>query len=125
MIQVDIYMRNSNEKFDFQAIGQAIKAAREGKGWTREYVAEMMDLAPRYIMSIENKGQHPSFQVFFELVTLFDISVDQYLFPDKPVERSTRRRQLDGLLDSLDDADLIVLEGTAQGIIKAKAEEEA
>ena len=120
----DITMRNQSEKYDFKAIGQAIKAARESKQWTREQVAEMMDLAPRYIMSIENKGQHPSFQVFYKLITLFDISVDQYLFPDKPVQQSTRRRQLNGLLDSLDEKDLIVLEATAKGIAQAKTAEE-
>ena len=119
-------MRNSiYERYDFKAIGQAVKAARENMGLTREQLAEKLDLAPRYIMSVENQGQHPSFQVFYELITMFDISVDQYLFPDKPVERSTRRRQLDGLLGSLSEKDLIVLEATARGIIKAKAEEEA
>jgi len=123
MIEGDILMRNTN-KYNFKAIGQAIKAARENKGWTREQVAEMVDLAPRYIMSIENKGQHPSFQVFYELITLFDVSVDQYVFPDKPVNRSTRRRQLDSLLDSLDEKELIVIEATTQGIMKMKTAEE-
>jgi transcriptional regulator with XRE-family HTH domain len=119
-------MRNSiYQRHDFKAIGQAIKAARENKGLTREQLAEKLDLAPRYIMSVENQGQHPSFQVFYELIKLFDISVDQYVFPEKPVERSTRRRQLDSLLDSLGEKDLIVLEATAQGIVKAKTAEEA
>jgi len=113
-------MRNPTEKFDFKAIGQAIKTAREGKGWTREFVAEILDLAPRYIMSIENTGQHPSFQVFYELVTLFDISVDQYLFPDKPVKRNTRRRQLDKMLDGMNKSDLIVVTATAKGLQEAK-----
>ena len=114
-------MRNPNEKFDFLAIGQAIKTAREGKGWTREYVAEMMDLAPRYIMSIENNGQHPSFQVFYELITLFDISVDQYLFPDKPIKRSTRRRQLDTMLDEMGEKDLMIITGTTKAIRETKS----
>jgi len=125
MIKSDILMRDPNKRYDFKAIGQAVKTARENKEWTREQVAEMMDLAPRYIMSIENKGQHPSLQVFYELITLFDISVDQYMLPDKPVKRTTRRRQLDSLLDSLDEKDLIILESTAKGIVKAKAAEEA
>jgi hypothetical protein len=71
-------------------------------------------------MSVENQGQQPSFQVFYELVKMFDISVDQYLFPNKPVERTTRRRQLEGLLDTLTEKDLIVIEATARGVLKAK-----
>ncbi len=42
--------------------------------------AEVVDLAPRYVASIENSGQHPSLQSFYELVTLLDVSVDQF-FP--------------------------------------------
>ena len=37
-------MRDPNKKYDFKAIGQAVKAARENKEWTREQVAEMMDV---------------------------------------------------------------------------------
>ena len=126
MLLGDMTMRNSiYKRYDFKAIGQAIKAAREYKEITRGQLAGKLDLAPRYIMAIENQGQQPSFQVFYELITMFEISVDEYLFPDKPVERSTRRRQLDGLLDSLGENDLIVLEATAQGIVKAKTAEEA
>lgn len=107
-------------KFDFLAIGQAIKAARKQKGWTREELAQEVDLAPRYIMSIENKGQHPSFQVFVDLMTLFNISVDQFLFTDTGKEKSTRRRQLDAELDELSEQDYIVMTATAKGIKEAK-----
>lgn len=114
-------MRETNNKLDFKPIGQAVKAARESRGITRERLAEEMNLAPRYIMSIENKGQRPSLQVFYELVSFFDISVDQYFFPDKPVEKTSRHKQLDNLLDSLSEKDLIILEATAKAILEAKA----
>ncbi len=111
-------------KYDFGAIGQAIKEARESRGWTRERLAQEVDLAPRYIMSLENNGQHPSFQVFYELVTLFNISVDQFFFPDTDVEKTTRRRQLDSQLDGLEETDLIIMAATAKGIQEAKKTEE-
>jgi hypothetical protein len=41
------------------------------------------------------------------------------------MSRSTRRRQLDELLDSLDEKDFVILEATARGIIKAKTAEDA
>lgn len=107
-------------KYDFSAFGRAIKEARESKGWTRERLAQEVALAPRYIMSIENKGQHPSFQVFYELVTLFHISVDQFFFPDTGSEKTTRRRQLENQLDGLEEADLIIMAATAKGIQEAK-----
>ena len=83
-------------------------------------MAQEVDLAPRYIMSIENKGQHPSFQVFVTLMTLFNISVDQFLFTDNENDKSTRRRQLDAELDELSEQDYIVMTATAKGLKEAK-----
>jgi len=114
----------NRDKYDFLAIGQAIKEARESRGWTRERLAQEVDLAPRYIMSIENKGQHPSFQVFYDLVTFFDLSVDQFFYPHKDIEKTTLRRQLDSQLDKLDETDLIIVAATAKGIQEAKGTEE-
>lgn len=111
---------HNEEKYDFRAIGQAIKQARVSQGITRETLGEMFDLAPRYIMSIENKGQHPSFQVFYELASFFHISIDQFFFPEETPEKSSRRRRIDSLLDELDDTELIVMEATARGIMEAK-----
>ncbi len=118
----DILMRNAEERYNFLAIGQAIKAARESKGMTREKAAEIVGIEPRHLMAVENQGQHPSFNVFWKLVTMLDISVDQYLFPDKPVEKSTRRRQLDTDLDGLNEKDYLVMRATAKGLNDAKSE---
>ena len=47
-------MKQSKEKFDFKAFGQAIKAARKTKGLSRNQLADKLNIAPRYIASIEN-----------------------------------------------------------------------
>lgn len=112
------------DKLDFTAFGQAVKKAREEKGISRESVAEMVDLAPRYLMYIETRGQHPSLQKLYELAKLFDISVDQFLFPDTIKGKSTLRRQLDTVLDSIDEKELIIVSSTAKAILKAKKERE-
>lgn len=111
---------NTIKNFDFMALGQAIKNAREAKGITREQLAEILDLAPRRIQSIENEGQHPSFQLFVRLITMFDISADQYIFPDKKTDKSTIRRQIDTVLDTFNDNELTIIEGTINGICTAK-----
>ena len=105
---------NTIKNFDFMALGQAINNAR--KGITREQLAEILDLAPRHIQSIENEGQHPSFQLFVRLITMFDISADQYIFPDKKTDKSTIRRQIDTVLDTFND------KGTINGICAAKGQ---
>ena len=53
-------------------------------------------------------------------MTLFNISVDQFLFPDSESEKSTCRRQLDAVLDGLDEHDYIVIAATANGLKEAK-----
>lgn len=116
----DVTMRNADNLFDFKSLGQAIKEARESQGMTREQLGEIVDLAPRYIMSIENNGQHPSFQVFYQLASLFHISVDQFFYPAEEPERTSCRRRLDSLLNSMDDVDLIILEATAKGVLESR-----
>lgn len=113
-------MEKTTENCDFTALGHAIKKAREENGLTREELAKILNLAPRYIQSLENEGQHPSLQVLFRIVTLFDISIDEYLLPNRDTFKSTLRRQLDSLIDTLDESDLLIIEGTIKGICKSK-----
>ena len=115
---------SNSAEFDFRPIGPAIKKAREAQDITREQLSEIIDYAPRHIQSIENEGQHPSFQLFTQLVTMFNISVDSYIFPDKTSNKSTLRRQVDMLLDKLDDRELSVIEATIKGLYKAKEQTE-
>ena len=51
-------------KYDFKAFGAAIKAARTGRKESRKKVSDEMFISPRYLANIENKGQHPSLQIF-------------------------------------------------------------
>lgn len=113
-----------NKTFDFMALGQAIKKAREAKEMTREQLAEILDVAPRHIQSIENEGQYPSFQLFVRLITMFNISVDQYIFADGRAKKTTLRRQIDSIFDTFGDKELTIIEGTARAICKAKEPEE-
>ena len=108
----------------FETFGADVKAARKAKHLTRKTLAEMVGIEWRYLANIENKGQHPSLQIFFELVTRYHISVDQLLFGDATESKSTARRQLDPLLDGMTEAELKIVIATAQAILDARAEEE-
>ena len=117
-------MKQDKVKYDFKAFGQAIKEARKAKGFSRNKLADTLNIAPRYIASIENSGQHPSLQIFYELVTLLDISVDQFFFPQRETDKSTQRRQLDSMLDDMSSRDLTLITATAKGINEAKEAED-
>ena len=117
-------MRKKEDKYDFRAFGLAIKEARKKQGLTREQVGAMIEIDPRYLTNIENKGQHPSLQVPYDLVSLLNVSVDEFfLSSDNPV-KSSRRRQLESKIDNFTDADLVIMESVADGIMKYKRMEE-
>ena len=117
-------MRKKEDKYDFRAFGLAIKAARKKQNLTREQVGAMIEIDPRYLTNIENKGQHPSLQVFYDLVSLLNISVDEFFLPASDLVKSTRRRQLEKQLDNLSDKDLVIMESVADGTIKSKEVED-
>lgn len=79
-------IERDERRLDFTPIGLAIKRAREAKGMTQEDLAYVIDRTPRTIMYNENNGQHPSLNAFYQMMTMFDISVDQFFF-----RRNTRK----------------------------------
>ena len=100
-------MRKKEDKYDFRAFGLAIKEARKKQGLTREQVGAMIEIDPRYLTNIENKGQHPSLQVLYDLVSLLNVSVDEFfLSSDNPV-KSSRRRQLESKITILQTQTLL------------------
>ncbi len=42
-------MKREIDKYDFKALGQAIKVARKTKGLSRNQLADRMGIAPRYM----------------------------------------------------------------------------
>ena len=116
-------MNQDEIRFDFHGLGLAIKQAREERGWTQAYVAELVGKTDRTIMNIENKGQHPSFNLFFKLVTMFDISVDQFFYREEQRDEHSCRKHIDVLLNSMNEKELVVMEATAEGFKKARETE--
>ena len=105
------------KKYDFKPYGAAIKAARTGRKESRKKTCDEMYLSSRYLANIENNGQHPSLQIFLELMQRYNISVDQFLFDVSPVQgKNTLRRQLDALLDGMSDMGIRVVMATAKEI---------
>ena len=117
-------MRKREDKYDFRAFGLAIKAARIKQGLTREQVGAMIEIDPRYLTNIENKGQHPSLQVLYDLVSLLNVSVDEFFLSSDSLAKSSRRRQLESKIDNFTDADLVIMESVADGIVKYKEMED-
>ena len=123
-------IERDERRFDFHDIGLAIKRAREASGMTQEQLADIIgrdtrivDRAPRTIMYNENDGQHPSFNTFYQMVTMFDISVDQYFYPSQNSGSECRKR-IDAMLNALDERELKIVEATIQAMKASKETEE-
>ncbi|MGX4589701.1 helix-turn-helix domain-containing protein [Clostridioides difficile] len=115
-------MRKTKEThtFDFRPLGLAIREARERAGLSRNDLGDKVFYGERHIADIENVGSHPSFQLFHDLVTMFNISVDEYFYPPEKVDKSTARRQIETALDLLSDNELKIIQGTIDGILNSR-----
>lgn len=116
-------VERDERRLDFHGLGLAIKKAREASGMTQEQLAYIVDRTPRTIMYNENNGQHPSLNAFYQMVTMFHISVDQFFFPSKNGESSCRKH-IDVMLDSLTEKELLVAQSTIEGLLKARETED-
>ena len=113
-------MYQYEKSFDCHAFGKEVKHKRKAKGWTQEQLAQLVDLTPRSIMYIENRGQHTSLDVFYRLATILDISVDEFFYPDKHNGENERRKHIDRMLNGMDERELAIMEAVAEGIVKSR-----
>ena len=112
--------KKDTHSFDFRPLGLAIREAREKAGLSRNDLGDKVFYGKRHIADIENIGKHPGFQLFHDLVTMFNISVDEYFYPAKNVEKNTARRQINSSLDLLSDNELKIIQGTIDGILNSR-----
>ena len=110
--------------FDFTPIGQAIKKAREAEGMTREQLSGIIGKSPRHIQAIENEGKFPSIELLVWLAVRFNVSLDQYIFPESHKSKSSARRGVDATLDKLNDRELEYIETMAKELMKLKEPED-
>ena len=115
-----VIMRKKEDKFNFSPLGKVTKEARIQKGLTRKQVAKAIEIDPRYLTNIENKGQHPSIQVLYDLVSLLDVSVDEFFLPRNDLAKSTRRLQVEKQMDNFTNKELSLMQALANGISEAK-----
>lgn len=109
---------------DFNDIGTAIKRARENTGITQEQRAFIIGRDPRTVMYHENDGQHPSLNIFYQLMTMFDLSVDQFFYPDLGADNACKK-QINIMLNSMDEKELHLVESLIRAVKDARETEEA
>lgn len=104
---------------NFDRLGIILKVARTSKGLTREQLAEIMNITPRYLMSIENENKKPSYDVLFRLVRELGISADTIFYPENQYV-DTEVEQLVRLLYLCDDRELKIATATIKALLDNK-----
>ena len=105
-------------------LGLMIKQVRKERKLTQEQLGYIVDRDPRTIMYHENDGQHPSLNAFYQMVTMFGISVDEYFYPDMGADEAAKKR-INIQLNSLGESELRLVEGIINAIIENRGTEEA
>ncbi len=113
-------MYQCEKRLDCRAFGKEVKRKRKANGWTQEHLAQLVDLTPRSIMYIENRGQHTSLNAFYKIATILDISVDKFFYPDTRNGESECRKHIDRMLNGMDERELTIMEALAEGIVKSR-----
>lgn len=104
---------------DFDKLGDILKAARKNNNLTREQLAEKLGITSRYLMSIENENNKPSYSVLFRLIRELGISVDTIFFPENKYT-NTEIEQLTRLLRLCDERDLKIAKATVKALVDTK-----
>lgn len=108
------------ENFNAKAFGQTIKSSRLKEGLSQDQASEEIGLSSRYLADIENYGRVPAMKLLFALCRKFNVSLDDFIFPEDHVHKTTTRRQVDSQLDDLQDNELLIIESTIDGIKRSK-----
>ena len=90
---------------DKDALGTVIKSARLDMNLTREKFAEMVDLSPRYIMSIENENRKPAFDKLYRIIRALGICSDDIFYPEN-AGADTQTGRLSRLLLQCEERDI-------------------
>lgn len=69
----------------FETLGADIKAARQAMGLSRRFLAERVNIDPRYLANIENGGNLPSAPVLYELVKNCPFTALNFLISKPPL----------------------------------------
>lgn len=102
---------------DFHPLGREIKQRRLETGLSQRELGLLVDRTQRSIMNFENKGQMPTLDVFYKIVTFLGISVDKFFYPESSIYKDDNRVLLNRLLNEMTEREIAILIGTAKSII--------
>lgn len=107
------------ERNQIDKLGPIIKSARKSRGHTREQLAERIHITPRYLMSIENESQKPSYDVLFRLIRELGISADSIFYPESK-SNDSKVENLIRLIYQCEERDIEAVSAAVKALLNCK-----
>lgn len=102
--------------------GGIIKNARLKKELTRKQLAARLNISHRYLISIENEKQKPSYDVLFKIIRELAIVPDLIFYPDKPC-KDTEIDDLIRMLYNCDERSIEIIKATVKAALESQSKE--
>jgi len=99
-----------------RAIGQRMREERERLGFTREQLAETVDLAPLYIGQLERGERQMSLDTLVKICDRLHISADHLLYGETPGLEAEKGRII-GLLNKCSNNELLLIENIIKSVV--------
>jgi transcriptional regulator with XRE-family HTH domain len=89
-------------------LGRRIKELRQRRGFTQEQLAEIININPKYLSSIERGEENPTLELFLRLakglkVELYEI----FEFTQEAEQPAQLRRKLERLITEISEEELV------------------
>ena len=110
-------MANVKDCPGFETFGEDVKVARKQRRMSRQKVAEMLNVSPFYLATIENDQKIPSLPVLIQLVKMFGLPMERYFNPALLSDESEQRQRVIHKAKICPEQYLPVVEGALDGAI--------
>lgn len=67
-------------------IGKRIRDFREQNNWTRDFLAEKLEISTMYLCQLENAQRSSSLQLTMKIAEVFNISLDYLIYGEKSID---------------------------------------
>ena len=80
-------------------LGQRIKSLRKVRGYTQEQLAEVIDINPKYLSSVERGEENPTLDLFLRLAQGLEVELlDLFRFALEETNPRALKKSLDQIL---------------------------
>ena len=94
---------------DMTLIGRVLRSARETKGLTQAALAEKAGVALRTIIALENDQRYPTYEVFYKVIRVLDISADHIFWPENVRYTPEQEQVIHELFDCPEWEQLVII----------------